>query len=208
MRTVLPLTALTGLVLVAACTSSGRDAPAVTTARGSPTTSATAAPTGSGAAPTPSSTGVVSEDPLPQPAAVTEVPGVCPYIDTPTASSLEGNKIRLTTVVSTDPVGCNFTFYADNHLVLAISTARYPSADGAYNAMVRIGEAGGGVQGAPGLVKGVDGVLYRTTFDPADAGNDWACTFAAGAVVVTVKTDQTVTSQNARNLAEAIAPKF
>ena len=147
--------------------------------------------------------------PLPQPGPVTETAGSCPYLDAVTASDLEGNKVGRVTVVSTDPVGCNFYFaYADGHMTLQISTQRYATATDAYNAMVATGDAGAQVEGIPGLVPGVDAVLYRTSFYPPDKGRDWACSFATGPVMVTVKTDQTDISFNARNIAATIAPKF
>lgn len=147
--------------------------------------------------------------PLPQPGPVTETAGSCPYLDAVTASDLEGNKVGRVTVVSTDPVGCNFYFaYGDGHMTLQISTQRYATATDAYNAMVATGDAGAQVEGIPGLVPGVDAVLYRTSFYPPDKGRDWACSFATGPVMVTVKTDQTDISFNARNIAATIAPKF
>jgi hypothetical protein len=54
----------------------------------------------------------------------------------------------------------------------------------------------------------VDGVLYQTAFNPPDERLDWACSFATGDTVVTVKTDQKNVSFNARNIAKTIAPKF
>ncbi|HEY2985486.1 MAG TPA: hypothetical protein VGJ38_15115, partial [Jatrophihabitantaceae bacterium] len=76
------------------------------------------------------------------------------------------------------------------------------------NAMVRIGKRGANFHGVQDLVPGVDGILYQTTFYGVDGPTDWACTFATGRTVVTVKTAQNNVEFNARAIAKAIAPKF
>lgn len=142
------------------------------------------------------------------PAGFTEA--TCPYIDTTTARDLEGNRIYRTAVsTAPGPVTCRFYFWCcDYHATLEIQPVTYPSADAAYNAMVLTGRAGRSVTGIPGLVPGVDAVLYQTPFYGPDKGRDWACAFAKGTTVVVVRTDQTDVSFNARRIATAIAPKF
>lgn len=144
------------------------------------------------------------------PGPTTAVPADCPYIDIPTAQDLEGNRIADHWVLRAGGkvVGCRFQFWTNDHAVLEITSERFHTPTDAYNAMVRTGQRGHNIEGAKNLVPGVDGVLYQTTFYAPDGNNDWACTFAKGPVVVTVKTDQDNTSQNARNLATAIASRF
>jgi len=73
---------------------------------------------------------------------------------------------------------------------------------------VLTGQAGSQVQGKPAIVPGVDAVLYRTKFFGPDGARDWACVFAKGKVMVTVRTQRTDTSLNALLIAQAIAAKF
>jgi hypothetical protein len=123
---------------------------------------------------------------------------------------MEGNRIDKHYVLMAHgkPVGCRFMFWTDAYAVLEITRQTYRSADAAYNAMVRTGQRGGHYHGVHGLVPGIDAMLYQTTFYPPDGPTDWACTFAKGTVVVTVKTSQNNVEFNARNLAATIAPRF
>jgi hypothetical protein len=110
-------------------------------------------------------------------------------------------------VVSTEPVGCNFYFaFGDSHMTLRISTQTLADDIDAYNAMVTAG--GTAAIGIHDLIPGVDAVLYRTAFYERDGDQDWACAFAKGKVLITVNTDQTTPSLNARLVCQAIAPKF
>ena len=144
----------------------------------------------------------------PMPAGFTEAP--CPYIDTQTAANLEGNRIyRTATSTGAGPVTCRFYFWCcDFHATLEIQPVTYPSADAAYNAMVLAGKRGTNVTGVPGLIPGVDAVLYQTPFYGRDDGRDWAAAFAKGTTMVIVRTDQTDVSYNARRIAATIAPRF
>ena len=135
----------------------------------------------------------------------------CPYIGTEAAQDAEGNMIGTVSVLSVHgaTMGCRFRFaFADNHYTLEITSARYADPTAAYNAMVQRGRAGHQTAGVPGLAPGVDGVLYQTSFYPPDGPKDWACSFAKGATMVTVKTDQTDTSQDAENIARLIVSRF
>jgi hypothetical protein len=131
----------------------------------------------------------------------------CPYIDNTTAADLEGNRIGKTTVLNTTPPGCRFYFAYDlSHMTLQITTQVFDDPIDANNAMVTAAEAGSNAASVTGIGDGA--ALYQTSFYPPDGPNDWACTFIKGNVMVTVNTDQTTPSTNARNLAEAIAPNI
>ena len=199
------------LLTVTGCTSSGRPS--------APSSSVTTAvSTGSGLAGDGEQLSSATTRPSPIPTgpivvgAVTErVASRCPYVDTAAAADAEGNRIGTVSVLTVrgKTMGCRFRFaYGDNHYTLEITSARYADPTAAYNAMVQRGRAGGQVTGVPGLVSGVDAVLYRTTFYPPDGNRDWACTFAKGSTMVTIKTDQTDTSQDAENVARLIVSRF
>jgi hypothetical protein len=51
-------------------------------------------------------------------------------------------------------------------------------------------------------------VLYQTDFYAPDKGQDWACAFAKGTVMVVINTSQKSPSLNARLVAQAVAPKI
>lgn len=135
----------------------------------------------------------------------------CPFIATPDAADREGNRIGRVVVLRQRgiAVGCEFYFDANwgyPRMTMRISSARYRTASAAYTAMV--GTATRGAIGVHDLVPGVDAVLYQTRFYTPDGDRDWACTFAKGTAVVSVVTDQTNTSADARSVATAIAPHF
>jgi hypothetical protein len=133
----------------------------------------------------------------------------CPYLDRTTAQDLEGNRISRAAVSTAQPVSCRFYFYCcDYRATLDIAPTIFPTADAAYNAMVRTGQAGSNVQPAAGIAPGVDGVLYQTRFYGPDGARDWACAFAAGRTMVVVRTDQRRVSLDARRIAQAIAGRF
>ncbi|MCL2780334.1 MAG: hypothetical protein FWD74_02375 [Actinomycetia bacterium] len=139
--------------------------------------------------------------------------GDCPFIDTQTAADLEGNRIGRVVVLSQrgKPVGCQFHFdtnWGPPRMTMQILAKTFHTETDAYNAMVHAG--GPNAIGVRNLIPGVDAVLYQTTFYEPDGDQDWACAFAKGVRMVTVKTDQSVSSgyQDARNVAAAIAPKF
>lgn len=143
----------------------------------------------------------------PPPAGQVEAP--CPYIDTLIARNIEGNRIYRTTVSTAKPVSCWFWFYAADHrATLEIAPIRFATPTDAYNAMVLTGRTGGDVDSRRNIVPGVDAVVYRTAFYEPDNGRNWACSFAAGKTMVTVRTDRTDTSFNAVRIATEIAPRF
>jgi hypothetical protein len=134
----------------------------------------------------------------------------CPYISTQNAAETEGNRIYRTTIITgTNPVGCRFYFWCcDFHATMDIVPQTLGSALEAYNAMVRTGEAGSNAIGVRALVPGVSAVLYQTKFYGPDGPTDWACTFAKGTRLVTVRTNQNDVSFNAKQLATLIAARF
>lgn len=151
-----------------------------------------------------------------QPPSTGEVEKACPYILSSqdqgpgSLADLEGDRVYRTTVLTgTRPVGCRFYFYAPPYEAIAEIAARtFADAESAHDALVLTGEAGTEVEGKPDIVPGVDAVLFRTKFFGPDGARDWACVFAKGKVLVTVRTQRFDTSFNALLIARAIAPKF
>jgi len=145
-----------------------------------------------------------------------ELDKACPYILSSqdqgenSLADLEGDRVYRTTVLTTmKPVGCRFYFYSGPYEAIAeITTRTFPSSVAAHDAMVLTGRAGTQVQGKAAIVPGVDAVLYRTKFFGQDGDRDWACVFAKGKIMVTVRTQRKDTSRNALYIAQAIAPKF
>ncbi len=136
--------------------------------------------------------------------------GTCPYIANIDFAQTEGDRVFRTAVLTTTtPAGCRFYFWSAPFQAIGdIVPMTFATPTDAYNAMVATGTAGAGTFGVKDVVPGVDAVLYQTAFNPQDGSKDWACTFAKGNVMVTVHTQQTNTSQDARNLAVLLAPKF
>lgn len=154
------------------------------------------------------------DEPLPE----DEVDGPCPYIRAGlniepggdvTFANLEGNRVqRVTALTALTPVGCRFYFPGDYHPIGDILPSSYANEVDAYNAMVLTARAGSSVQSVPGFAPGVDGVSFQTRLSAPDAGRNWAFAFAKGNVMVVVRTDQTDSSLNAVNIAEAIVDRF
>ncbi len=213
-----------GLLLLAGCSSSSDSEPdAAGSAPPSCATTTAAAPTGlaggggeclpaptsgtaSGAPATSRSTSRPATPPATStpPPAPQEVEGDCPYLTRQEASNLEGNMVGRVTIVTTDPVGCNFYFaYGDGHMVLQISTQRFADPIDAYNAMVRLAQAN---TNADPFELADGAVLFQTGFYDVDAAQDWAAAFVKGGLLVVVNTDQKSPSYNARAIAETIAP--
>ncbi|HYU03839.1 MAG TPA: hypothetical protein VEL02_08365 [Jatrophihabitantaceae bacterium] len=196
---------LAAVALLVGCTSAHHPAQTTGTATSHPPMSHASTSTAKATAkPTPTPTGPIPVGP------VKAVEGDCPYISVTDAATNEGNRIdkHFVLMARGKVVGCRFLFWTDAYAVLEITKQTYASADAAYNAMVRIGKRGANFHGVQDLVPGVDGILYQTTFYEVDGPTDWACTFATGRTVVTVKTAQNNVEFNARAIAKAIAPKF
>lgn len=155
--------------------------------------------------------------PLPQPHKAVTERGTCPYIDTKTAQDLNGSRIdsRRSQITTTTPVGCRFfalnaAGYGQHAPAgrpeIDISTARYRTPADAQQGMVHTALKGTDVSSV--RMSGYEGAQFRTKFNRSDGDQDWACTFATGTLVVTVKTDRTDLAFNAVRIAAAIAAKF
>jgi hypothetical protein len=139
--------------------------------------------------------------------------GDCPLISQAAVAKADGNRVGRSEVIDRDgrAVGCRFYFDARRGYprpVTEITSRRFADHESAYRAMLVAAPRAPSSQGVRDLVPGVDGVLYRTAFNPPDGRADWACTFVVGVTLVTVKTDQTNTSYDARQLAIAVVPAF
>jgi hypothetical protein len=140
-----------------------------------------------------------------KPVKVREITKACPYISNNDEQIAEGKKVGHSTVLTTSPVGCRFYLaYPDYHAVAEITVKKYPTELAAFNTVARTG--GSTAESTPGVGDGA--VLYRTHFYKPDGNRDWACIFAKGKTVVTVRTDAAMSSVDARNVAVAIVGKF
>jgi hypothetical protein len=148
-----------------------------------------------------------------------EVEKLCPYIrtgknmdptDKPNVADIEGSRIYRTTVITTTtPHGCRFWYYGGNYATADIVPKTFASDIDAHNAMVLTARAQGtDLDSRTNIAPGVDAVLFRTKFYDQDKGQDWACAFAKGKVMVVVRTARVDTSRNALYLAQAIVDKF
>ena len=142
-----------------------------------------------------------------------EADQACPWIATNTAAALEGNLIGrvVTTRKNGLVVACTFHFdtnWGPDRVTLQITSTTYSDPETARNAMIRLGEAGDQPAGEPNLIPRVDGIRYQTAFYPPDGSRDWACSFAKDNAVVTVKTDQTNTSNDAYGIAKLVAGRI
>lgn len=197
---------------LSACTSKGHDAPTIDTTVTTHVTQTTQAK--QSFTPTPASfAGSLAPGQSP-PKGETEK--ACPYLpssqkDGPLSmAALEGDRIYRTTVITTmNPLGCRFYFWTGPWEATAdITTQTFASAQQAHDAIVLTAATGTDEQGKPAIVPGVDAVLYRTKFYRPDGATDWACVFAKGKIMVTIRTQRKDTSLNALLIAKAIAPKF
>jgi hypothetical protein len=147
-----------------------------------------------------------------------EVRKLCPYLRSgldqdptslPNAADIEGSRVGRTTVLpGLTPVGCRFWFAYGDDAIADILPRTFATPTDAHNAMVLTARAGAGATSVPNFAPGVDGISYRTRFDPGDGETDWAFVFAKGKVMVVVHTREATTSQNALYLAQAIVGKF
>ena len=208
-RVLVATAAAAGALLLGACT---RSHPVATD------TTVTQTVTHTRSAPPGTAVPVRTVPPLPpgQAPARGEVEKACPYIHsnfdegTPNVADLEGDRVYRTTVItSMNPVGCRFYFWASPYEAVAdIVTQRFPSVAQAQAALLATARAGRSAQSVNGLVPGVNGAVFQTSFFGPDAGKDWACAFTKGTVLVIVHTQQNDLSYNAKQLAAAVAPKI
>ena len=138
----------------------------------------------------------------------------CPLLATQTAAGDVGMRLARIQVLHAGGAVTGCRFYAlqgsplatSEHLpgpsqpVIAIEVIPYGSAVAAHNAMVQRARAGTAATQVS-LPTGQAGVVYRTSFDPADRTGDWACAVARGTVLTVVTTAVSDTSLNAVSLA-------
>jgi len=144
-----------------------------------------------------------------------EIEGVCPYIastpdqnPTVNVADIEGDHVYRTTVLKKmKPVGCRFYFYAGPYEAIAdFTTYRYSSDVTAHNVLVKTVTKD--KKAFETAIKGTNlSYAFRAPFFGPDGGNDWACIFQKGTLLVLVRTQQPI-SFNAVQLAKAIAPKI
>jgi hypothetical protein len=214
-RGLLVVVALAAVGLTA-CTGGATDNPTVTSTVDETITSTVTHTPSAGATFKPKPATTVAPLPPGQAPAAGEVEKACPYILSSqdqgpvSMADLEGDRVYRTTVLTgMKPVGCRFYFWSDRYQAIAeIATQTFPSSRAAHDAMVLTAQAGKNAQGYPNLLKGIDAVSYQTKFLGGDGDNDWACVFAKGKLMVTVRTQRIDTSLNARLIAEAIAPRM
>jgi hypothetical protein len=139
----------------------------------------------------------------------------CPYIASSpdqnpnvNVADIEGDHVyRTTQLVDMKPVGCRFYFYAGPYEPVAdITTYRFASAAEATTSLSLTARKDAEAF-TKSLGHGITGVLFRAKLNPEDGGNDWACGFVKGNLVIVVRTRQNV-SFNAGEIAKAIVTKF
>jgi hypothetical protein len=125
-------------------------------------------------------------------------------------ADIEGDRVYRTTVLTRyRPVGCRFYFYAPPYEAVAdIRPRTFRTATEARNAMILTARTGTELITERNVVKGVDGICFRTKYFGQDGKRDWAFAFAKGKVLVVVYTQRNDTSRNALYIAQAIAGKF
>lgn len=207
-RAIRCLAVATGLALTAGCTASASEPSGDHTITQTVTRIRTRPPS-------PPATGPIVAGPT------SAAPGACPFLDVATAASDVGVRMGRVEVLSSGgtSVGCRYyadqdpAYKASEHLpgpgqpVLSITSSRYRSATFAHNAMVRTAEAGTNAR-TEKLSAQVEGISFRTRFQPSDHGRDWAYAFRVGVTLVVVTTIQTDTAFDARAVGADIAGRF
>lgn len=200
------LCALLAAVLLLAACSSAKPGPDRTTGSATPSTSAPTSPTPTVVPTTPLDTG-----------AITHMDGACSLVPVSVAVTNGGMRLIRTVVLTQGGrvVGCDFyadpTFAASEHLpgpnqpAVSVRVARYATATTAFNAMARIGSAGGAAHEV-NLSATVKGVAYRTRFDPSDGKTDWSYVYNIGTKVVTVLTAQSANELAGIDIGKAMLP--
>lgn len=141
----------------------------------------------------------------------------CPLLATQTAADDVGMRLARIQVLRAGGAVAGCRFYAlqgspyssSEHLhgpdqpVIAIAVVDYANARAAHNAMALRARAGTDAYQVT-LDSGQVAVVYRTNFDPADRGQDWACAVARGTALTVVTTAVRNTSLNAVSLADDV----
>jgi hypothetical protein len=147
---------------------------------------------------------------------ISHTDAACPLLDVTDAAGDSGMRLGRTVVLSASgrTVGCDFysdpAWAASEHLpgpdqpAISIRITHYAATTPAYNAMMRTAERSGSSAHSQNLNAAIKGVLYRTTFDPADGNQDWAYAFADGADVVTILTAQTDSELTATEIGQTV----
>ena len=212
MRRLLLVTAATAsCVLLAGCTSgSGQPDTTQTITNTISVTQSTTAP----GKEKPIAFATVTPLPPGQAPAAGEVEKACPYIaSTPeqnpdvNVADIEGDHVYRTTVLTRmKPQGCRFYFYAGPFEAIAdITTHAYANSVTAHNTLVKTVSKDKKAFKVS-IPTSQLAYVFRAAFFGQDGGNDWACIFQKGKILVVVRTQQPI-SFNARALAQAIAPK-
>jgi len=166
--------------------------------------------------PTPSSgpTGALDTAPLTE-AATTS----CPLVELAAAADSIGMRLaRITTLTQGSAVvGCRFYALQGNSLTtsehlpgpnqpaLEIITSTYANSVAARNAAVALAVAGTNQQVVT-LTGGVQGDVFRTTFDPTDGRSDWTLVLNKDATLVIVRTAVTDSSLDAVGVGNDVLP--
>jgi hypothetical protein len=157
--------------------------------------------------------------PLPS-GSVSRADGPCPLVGLDDVAGDSGMRLKRMVVLSAAgrTVGCDFysdpAWAASEHLpgpdqpAVSIRITRYAATTPAYNAMMRMAERSGSSAHSQNLGAASKGVVYRTTFDPADGNQDWAYAFVAGADVVIILTAQTDSELTATEIGQTVAPRL
>lgn len=151
----------------------------------------------------------------------------CPFAATEFVHNTLGMRLSRLTVLHSGGhvVGCRFyplthptpqcdaTCLQGEHLpgpnqpVLEVSTTRYPSPDAAHNGFVRVADAGTNPQQVQ-LGGGIVGVCFQTDFYPKDRGTDYACATSKGSTALLVRSVDTVSAYNTKNITAAVLTKI
>jgi hypothetical protein len=138
----------------------------------------------------------------------------CPIVTRAAAVEHGGMRLDRQVVLTQAGRATGCDFYADqnwaasehlpgpNQPAISVRVTRYAHATTAFNAMARIGQAGGSAHEVD-LTGSRRGVAFRTRFDPADGAKDWAYVVAIGTSVLEVRTAQTASELNAVEVARA-----
>jgi hypothetical protein len=165
--------------------------------------------------------------PHPDPSPVVAGPTVaapaasCPFLDEQAVADDVGMRLaRVEVLTSAGRVrGCQIyalqhsQYHASEHLpgprqpAVEVTATEYASANAAHNAVARLADAGQDPRRAR-IGAGIVGACYRTSFDPTDHGQDWACAFSRARTEVQVRTAVVSPASDALEVARAAAPHF
>jgi len=145
----------------------------------------------------------------------------CPFLDSQTVADTVGMRLGRVEVLRQGgkTIGCRFyalqgsPLSTSEHLpgpnqpVVEIASTVYATVTAAHNALARLATAGTDPQQRT-ITAGIVGVVFRTGFDPADGARDWTAAFNKASTLVVTRTAVTDTSEDALEIAQALAAKF